>query len=113
MRRSQLRDNRGPSWPRWVVPTQKNAGSGHAASSSVAMSDSTAVSLVSLPAAALSARVEPGGDVALMCGCAFTSMLAVVLFLAGMPLISMGVLAVTGVSTILLESALASRRRRL
>ena len=76
------------------------------------MSDSTAVSLVSLPAAALSARVEPGGDAAVMCGFAFTSMLSVVLFLAGMPLISMGVLAVTGVSTILLESALASRRHR-
>lgn len=77
------------------------------------MSDSTAVSLVHLPATGLSiARVEPGGgDAAVMCGFAFTSMLSVVLFLAGMPLISMGVLAITGVSTILLESALASRRR--
>jgi len=78
------------------------------------MSDSTAVSLVTMPAAALTiARIEPGGgDAAVMCGFAFTSMLSVVLFLAGMPLISMGVLAITGVSTIMLESALASRRRR-
>jgi len=77
------------------------------------MSDSTAVSLVTLPAAALSARVEAdGGDAAVMCGFAFTSMLSVVLFLAGMPLVSMGVLAITGVSTIMVESALASRRRR-
>jgi hypothetical protein len=77
------------------------------------MSDSTAVSLVTLPAITLTARVEPGGgDAAVMCGFAFTSMLSVVLFLAGMPLISMGVLAITGVSTIILESALVSRRRR-
>lgn len=48
-----------------------------------------------------------------MCGFAFTSMLSVVLFLAGMPLISMAILAVTGISTIVLESALSARRRRL
>jgi uncharacterized membrane protein (Fun14 family) len=77
------------------------------------MYDTPAVSLVTTPTAALSiARVEPGGDAAVMCGFAFTSMLSVVLFLAGMPLISMGVLAITGVSTIVLESALATRRRR-
>lgn len=80
-----------------------------------AMYEPPAVSLVSIPSAALSvARVEPGsGDAAVMCGFAFTSMLSVVLFLAGMPLVSMGVLAITGVSTIMLESALAARRRRL
>jgi hypothetical protein len=79
-----------------------------------AMYDQPAVSLVTLPSAALSlARSEPGtGDAAVMCGFAFTSMLSVVLFLAGMPLVSMGVLAITGVATIVLESALASRRRR-
>jgi hypothetical protein len=48
-----------------------------------------------------------------MCGFAFTSMLSVVLFLAGMPLISMAILGVTGVSTIVLESAMSARRRRL
>lgn len=69
---------------------------------------------MTLPAAAItSPRVEPGGaDAAVMCGFAFTSMLSVVLFLAGMPLISMGVLAITGVSTIVLESAMSAHRRR-
>jgi hypothetical protein len=71
--------------------------------------------LATLPSATIAAsRVEPGSaDAAVMCGFAFTSMLSVVLFLAGMPLISMAVLAVTGVSTIVLESALSARRRRL
>jgi hypothetical protein len=70
---------------------------------------------MTLPSATIAAsRIEPGGaDAAVMCGFAFTSMLSVVLFLAGMPLISMAVLAVTGVSTIVLESALSARRRRL
>jgi hypothetical protein len=70
---------------------------------------------MTLPSAALAAsHVEPGGaDAAVMCGFAFTSMLSVVLFLAGMPLISMAVLAITGVSTIVLESAMSARRRRL
>jgi hypothetical protein len=70
---------------------------------------------MTLPSATIAvARVEPGSaDAAVMCGFAFTSMLSVVLFLAGMPLISMAVLAVTGVSTIVLESALSARRRRL
>jgi hypothetical protein len=70
---------------------------------------------MTLPTAALGApRVEPGSaDAAVMCGFAFTSMLSVVLFLAGMPLISMAVLAITGVSTIVLESAMSARRRRL
>jgi hypothetical protein len=70
---------------------------------------------MTLPAAALAVRhVEPGGaDAAVMCGFAFTSMLSVVLFLAGMPLISMAILGVTGVSTIVLESAMSARRRRL
>ena len=70
--------------------------------------------LITLPTAALAApHVEPGGaDAAVMCGFAFTSMLSVVLFLAGMPLISMAVLAITGVSTIVLESAMSARRRR-
>ena len=74
-----------------------------------------AVSLMTLPTSALAGpRVEPGSaDAAVMCGFAFTSMLSVVLFLAGMPLISMGVLAITGVSTIVLESAMSARRRRL
>src|SRR3954465_15431544 len=59
-------------------------------------------------------RGRPGGaDAGVMCGFAFTSMLSVVLFLAGMPLISMAVLAITGVSTIVLESAMSARRRRL
>ncbi|HEX3765372.1 MAG TPA: hypothetical protein VHW23_42035, partial [Kofleriaceae bacterium] len=68
-----------------------------------------------LPTAAIAApRTEPGSaDAAVMAGFAFTSMLSVVLFLAGMPLISMAVLAVTGVSTIVLESAMSARRRRL
>lgn len=70
---------------------------------------------MTLPSATIAvSRVEPGSaDAAVMCGFAFTSMLSVVLFLAGMPLISMAVLAVTGVSTIVLESALSARRRRL
>jgi hypothetical protein len=70
---------------------------------------------MTLPATAISAgRVEPGSaDAAVMCGFAFTSMLSVVLFLAGMPLLSMAVLAITGVSTIVLESAVSARRRRL
>jgi hypothetical protein len=70
---------------------------------------------MTLPTVALGApRVEPGSaDAAVMCGFAFTSMLSVVLFLAGMPLISMAVLAITGVSTIVLESAMSARRRRL
>jgi hypothetical protein len=70
---------------------------------------------MTLPTAAIATpRVEPGGaDAAVMCGFAFTSMLSVVLFLAGMPLISMGVLAITGVSTIVLESVMSARRRRL
>jgi hypothetical protein len=70
---------------------------------------------MTLPSATIAAsRVEPGSaDAAVMCGFAFTSMLSVVLFLAGMPLISMAVLVVTGVSTIVLESALSVRRRRL
>jgi len=72
------------------------------------------VSLVNLPSAAIATPGgEPGSaDAAVMCGFAFTSMLSVVLFLAGMPLISMAVLAVTGVSTIALESAMSARRRR-
>ncbi|HEX3478850.1 MAG TPA: hypothetical protein VHT91_27700 [Kofleriaceae bacterium] len=71
--------------------------------------------LTTLPAAALTAPpVEPGSaDAAVMCGFAFTSMLSVILFLAGMPLISMAILAITGVSTIVLESAMSARRRRL
>jgi len=70
---------------------------------------------MTLPTAAFAApHVEPdGADAAVMCGFAFTSMLSVVLFLAGMPLISMAVLAITGVSTIVLESAMSARRRRL
>lgn len=70
---------------------------------------------MTLPSTAISGpRVEPGAaDAAVMCGFAFTSMLSVVLFLAGMPLISMAVLAITGVSTIVLESAMSGRRRRL
>jgi hypothetical protein len=70
---------------------------------------------MTLPTGALAAApVEPGNaDAAVMCGFAFTSMLSVVLFLAGMPLISMAILAVTGVSTIVLESAMSARRRRL
>jgi hypothetical protein len=70
---------------------------------------------MTLPAAALAApHVEPGSaDAAVMCGFAFTSMLSVVLFLAGMPLISMAILAITGVSTIVLESAMSARRRQL
>src|SRR5258705_7254060 len=71
-------------------------------------------SLMTLPTAAIATpRVEPGSaDAAVMCGFAFTSMLSVVLFLAGMPLISMAVLAITGISTIVLESAMSARRRR-
>jgi len=67
-----------------------------------------------LPATAIAGgRCEPGSaDAAVMCGFAFTSMLSVVLFLAGMPLLSMAVLAVTGVSTIVLESAMSARRKR-
>ncbi len=79
------------------------------------MYEPPAFPLVTLPSAAIAAsHVEPGSaDAAVMCGFAFTSMLSVVLFLAGMPLISMAVLAVTGVSTIVLESAMSARRRRL
>lgn len=79
------------------------------------MYEPPAGSLTTLPTAALAAPgVEPGSaDAAVMCGFAFTSMLSVVLFLAGMPLISMAVLAITGVSTIVLESAMSARRRRL
>jgi hypothetical protein len=68
-----------------------------------------------LPTAALAApHLEPGSaDAAVMCGFAFTSMLSVVLFLAGMPLISMAILGITGVSTIALESAMSARRRRI
>ncbi|HMG53023.1 MAG TPA: hypothetical protein VK601_06070 [Kofleriaceae bacterium] len=67
-----------------------------------------------LPATALAVgRCEPGcAEAAVMCGFAFTSMLSVVLFLAGLPLMSMAVLAITGVSTIVLESALSARRKR-
>src|SRR5882672_6850495 len=56
-----------------------------------AMYEPPADPLMTLPTAALAApRVEPGSaDAAVMCGFAFTSMLSVVLFLAGMPLISM------------------------
>lgn len=70
---------------------------------------------MTLPTAVIAtSRIEPGSaDAAVMCGFAFTSMLSVVLFLAGMPLISMAVLAITGVSTILLESAMSARRRQL
>jgi hypothetical protein len=69
---------------------------------------------MTLPGAAMSAaRIESGGsDAAVMCGFAFTSMLSVVLFVAGMPLMSMAILAITGVSTIMLESAISARRRR-
>lgn len=80
-----------------------------------AMYEPPAGPLTALPTAALAAPdVEPGSaDAAVMCGFAFTSMLSVVLFLAGMPLISMAILAITGVSTIVLESAMSARRRRL
>jgi hypothetical protein len=78
-----------------------------------AVPEPIAGSLVAAPAAALTYRAERGSaDTAVMCGFACTSMLSVVLFLTGMPLISMAVLAVTGVSTIVLESAISARRRR-
>lgn len=51
-------------------------------------------------------------DAAVMCGFAFASMLSVVLFLAGLPLLSMGLLAFTGVSTIAIESAMTAHRKQ-
>lgn len=78
------------------------------------MCEPPAGALVVKPTTAISsARVEPSGpNTSVMCGFGLTSILSIGLFLVGMPLISMCVLAVSGVSTIVLESAIASRRRR-
>jgi len=78
------------------------------------MYDTPSVSLVSVSSPAIAVEHgEPGAaEAAVTCGFAFTSMFSVLLFLAGMPLVSMGVLALTGVTTLLIESALAARRRR-
>jgi hypothetical protein len=82
---------------------------------SQAMSERPAVALVALSSTALAdPRGESGAtDAAVMCGFAFASMLSVVLFLAGLPLLSMGLLALTGVSTIAIESAMTAQRRPL
>jgi len=70
--------------------------------------------LVPMSTTALSpARSEPGApNPAVMCGFGLTSMLSIALFLAGMPLLSMCVLAISGMSTIVLESAIAAHHKR-
>jgi len=71
------------------------------------------LALVSMSTGTLStARVEPVPNAAVMCGFGLTSVLSIALFLAGMPLLSMCVLAVSGMSTIVLESVITARHRR-
>jgi DNA-directed RNA polymerase subunit K/omega len=66
-----------------------------------------------MPSAAMPpARIDPTPSAAVMCGFGLTSVLSIALFLAGMPLLSMCILAISGMSTIVLESALTARQRR-
>lgn len=70
------------------------------------------LALVPMPTNAMHASTPEESSSAVACGLGLTSVLAIGLFLGGLPLVAMGIIAVAGTSMLVLETAVTARRAR-